>query len=1347
MSNAEAAEFAKLADTTYRDVNIALANEFARYAERVGRRHPRGHRRGQQPAVLATSTSPGSASAATASRSTRTSCCRRAPELELVGALAPGERRPGRVARSRRSQRALGGLDGVPILVLGLTYRARRQGAGLLAGAAADRAARAPGRGRLGLRPAARPTTRSSRAGAVAVGVGRPPAPFRAIVTQTADPRFATLDSGLVPGPRASSSTAATASAAWRCPTGVALPRHRPCRRATAATGDGTLAAWHVRHRQRRRDAAPADQGGGAAAGAPAHAMTRSSSTPASTGTRRWPARSSRSSDCRRPDHSLGVGGGGQAEQTARMLPRSSRSSLAERPDAVLVYGDTNSTLAGALAAAKLAIPVRPRRGRPPLVRPDGCPRRSTASWPTTSRRWLFAPDADRRRQPRGRGHRPTASTSSGTCMQDLAARISREVRIRPCSPASRPGSGRAPRRCAPPGGYLFATVHRAENRDARGDPARGRRCSARSPRPERRSSSPLHPGTRAAIEARRHRASSRDVRVVEPLGLPHVARAPAPRRGRPDRLGRRPARGRLARRAVPGPSRRTEWVEAVADSGGLMVVVGLDVERRPGRARAPGAARPGRADRDRPRRLAGARAGGSGGAHRRRSARRRRASAAGPPVRVVMFVRNDMTVDARVLKEAALAARRRPRRHDRRHHAAGRTARHRARAARRLRDRPRPVAAVAALVALAARAVAPLVDGSVAVDPRPRGRSGWTRSTGSRCGGSGRSAGRGRPPRVAGPADVYHGHDLTGLPGGRRSPGGCTIRRRGLVYDSHELYVDSRGDRRSAGVGRALARPPRAGVVGRGRCARHRQRRLSPTTSGRDSGSRRVVVVHNCPPRPPGRSSGRTWSGSRVGSPPDTRVVLYTGGLRAGRGVDASSPRRCSSRGLERVHLGFLGFGPLARDVEELAADARFGGRIHLLPTGPAARCRSLGRRRPTSQGWRSGDEPELRAVDPEQDVRGVRRRRAGRRERLPGVPRDRRREPGRAARRAVRPRRRRASIAGAIRRILELPPDGVRGDGRARPAGRGRALELGDGVGQAGRALPRAGGRMPSAEPEPTRRRPVPQACTLVLPSSGAFDSRAWRIASALAARGHDVTVLARSEPGLPDREEHPAGYRVIRVPVSAEAGLPKPAAPAGSSLRPRPNAAPTAAADAEPGTTQPEPSPRRGLVARVRAGLGAAWRLAAIALTVRSQRLASRPVAPPADLVHAMAYMGIPIGLDLGRRDGAPVVYDARDIYVHARNIARLPGPARRLFGAVERRWARSASPGHDRQPALRGGHGPELRAAAARDRHELLVPPRAAGDAAAAVPRGPRARPRPPASSSTRAASPRTAASSS
>lgn len=208
-----------------------------------------------------------------------------------------------------------------------------------------------------------------------------------------------------------------------------------------------------------------------------------------------------------------------------------------------------------------------------------------------------------------------------------------------------------------------------------------------------------------------------------------------------------------------------------------------------------------------------------------------------------------------------------------------------------------------------------------------------------------------------------------------------------------------------------------------------------------------------------------------------------------------------------------------------------------------------------------------------------------------------------------------------------------------------------------------------MTGARPDPVRQR-----ATLVLPSSGAFDSRAWRIASALAARGHEVTVLARSEAGLPDREEHPAGYRIVRVPVSAEAGLPGPVRwLAKRARRRRPGGSPSGA-DADTPATPPS---RRGLAARFRAGFAAAWRLGAIGLTVRSQRLASRPVAPMADLVHAMAYMGIPIGLDLGRRDLAPVVYDARDIYVHARNIARLPLLARRLFGTIERRWARSAA----------------------------------------------------------------------
>jgi UDP-N-acetylglucosamine 2-epimerase len=58
------------------------------------------------------------------------------------------------------------------------------------------------------------------------------------------------------------------------------------------------------------------------------------------------------------PDYYLGVGSGRHGQQTADMLKKIEEILLAERPDCALVYGDTNSTLAAALAAAKLHIPV-----------------------------------------------------------------------------------------------------------------------------------------------------------------------------------------------------------------------------------------------------------------------------------------------------------------------------------------------------------------------------------------------------------------------------------------------------------------------------------------------------------------------------------------------------------------------------------------------------------------------------------------------------------------------------------------------------------------------------------------------------------------------------------------------------------------------------------------------------------------------------------------------------------------------------------------------------------------------------------------------------------------------------
>ncbi|MCP5266396.1 MAG: UDP-N-acetylglucosamine 2-epimerase (non-hydrolyzing) [Burkholderiaceae bacterium] len=58
------------------------------------------------------------------------------------------------------------------------------------------------------------------------------------------------------------------------------------------------------------------------------------------------------------PAHNLGIAGGGHGAMTGRMLEAIERVLIDERPDALLIYGDTNSTLAGALAAAKLHVPI-----------------------------------------------------------------------------------------------------------------------------------------------------------------------------------------------------------------------------------------------------------------------------------------------------------------------------------------------------------------------------------------------------------------------------------------------------------------------------------------------------------------------------------------------------------------------------------------------------------------------------------------------------------------------------------------------------------------------------------------------------------------------------------------------------------------------------------------------------------------------------------------------------------------------------------------------------------------------------------------------------------------------------
>ena len=195
MSSTEAAEFSKLADTTYRDVNIALANEFARYAERVGV---------DIHEVIAAANSQPYSHIHQPGLGVGGHCIpvyphfllSRAPELELVELSR--RTNDGQIGVAIKAlQQELGGLEGVPILVLGLTYR---HGVKELAySRALPLVERLTHQGAVvSAYDPLLAAEEAARTGATPYAWGER-GPFRAIITQTADPLFTTLDTGLFP--------------------------------------------------------------------------------------------------------------------------------------------------------------------------------------------------------------------------------------------------------------------------------------------------------------------------------------------------------------------------------------------------------------------------------------------------------------------------------------------------------------------------------------------------------------------------------------------------------------------------------------------------------------------------------------------------------------------------------------------------------------------------------------------------------------------------------------------------------------------------------------------------------------------------------------------------------------------------------------------------------------------------------------------------------------------------------------------------------------------------------------------------------------------------------------------
>jgi glycosyltransferase involved in cell wall biosynthesis len=179
--------------------------------------------------------------------------------------------------------------------------------------------------------------------------------------------------------------------------------------------------------------------------------------------------------------------------------------------------------------------------------------------------------------------------------------------------------------------------------------------------------------------------------------------------------------------------------------------------------------------------------------------------------------------------------------------------------------------------------------------------------------------------------ADVYHGHDLTGLPAAVRAAD-----RTGAlaVYDSHESFMDSGSNVKRPGWAKAILRRFERRLAARATALVTVNESLGELIGAR-LGLRRVVVIHNTPSRWEPPTVRPNLLRDATGLPDDTPIALYHGAFSPHRGLEELAESLLQP-GMDGVHAVFLGYGTLEGALRETARDPRYRGRLHVLDAVP---------------------------------------------------------------------------------------------------------------------------------------------------------------------------------------------------------------------------------------------------------------------------------------------------------------------------------------------------------------------------------------------------------------------------